>query len=310
MWIFASGGRDRFGRLILLPGAALVAGLLLFHRFVPGGSLLPTFLPWLGMSVPALLGLSVWRRSRLGLVAAVFPLVAWLVIFGGHLIPDGGKPHDLVAVQHNASDENPDPAGTVRALLETRPDLVALEEITPEALPEYAAAFPAADYPHRTAYGTVALWSRYPLTEPGPLDIRPAAFGPDWNRGLRAVARTPTGDIAVYVAHLPSVRPGPTGLGTRNRDDSANRLATALRAEPNADVILLGDLNATAGDRGLEPVTSLLRTDESDFAFSFPARLPIARIDHVMTRGLTVTSVRTLHRTGSDHLPIVAHLSR
>lgn len=316
MWILGTAGRDRLGWWVLLPGAVLVALLLLFHRVVPGGSLLPTVLPWLGLSVPVLVVFACWRRSRPASVAPVLPLVAWSVVFGGHLIPDGQARSDLtaspdlVAVQHNASDENPDPGGTIRALLETRPGLVALEEVTPEALPQYAAAFPAADYPHHAAYGTVALWSRYPLTETGPLDIRPAAFGPDWNRGLRAVARTPDGDIAVYVAHLPSVRPGRTGLDTRNRDDSATRLGAALRAEPAGDVILLGDLNATAGDRGLDPVTSLLRTDESGFAFSFPARLPIARIDHVMARGLSVTSVRTLPSTGSDHLPVVAHLHR
>ncbi|SDT40160.1 endonuclease/exonuclease/phosphatase family protein [Actinoplanes derwentensis] len=294
-------------RLLLVPAAVLVAVLLLFHRAVPGGSLLPTVLPWLGLAVPVLLALAVRRRSRPVLIATVLPLAAWLTVFGGHLIPDDDLPYDVVAVQHNASDENPDPAGTVRALLAAEPGLVALEEVTPEALPVYAAAF-TGHLPHHVAYGTVALWSRYPLTEAATLDIRPAAFGPDWNRGLRAVAHTPHGAIAVYVVHLPSVRLGPSGLGSANRDDSADRLGTALQADPAVRVILLGDLNATAADRGLKPVTALLTTAGADFAFSFPARLPIARIDHVMARGLTVTAVRTLGRTASDHLPIVAHL--
>ncbi|GID56342.1 endonuclease/exonuclease/phosphatase family protein [Actinoplanes couchii] len=302
------GGRDRAGWFVALPVAVLVAALLIFRSVVPGGSLLPTFLPWLGVTVPLLAGLAIWRRSRVGMLAALLPLGAWLTVFGGHLVPDGDRPHDLVVVQHNASDENPDPAGTVRALLAAGPDLVALEEVTPEALPVYTAAF-TADYPHHAAHGTVALWSRHPLADAGPLDIRPAAFGPDWNRGLRAVARTPHGDIAVYVAHLPSIRPAATGLGTGNRDDSAARLGAALRAERSERVILLGDLNATAADRGLTPITSQLTTSDADFAFSFPARLPIARIDHVMARGLTVTSVRTLPRTTSDHIPIVAGLA-
>jgi vancomycin resistance protein VanJ len=298
---------DRIGRWVILPGAVLVAVLLLAHPVLPGGRLLPTFLPWLGLAVPVLLALALWRRHRPALIAVVLPLAAWAAIFGDRLIPDGGAPHDLIAVQHNVSDVNPDPAGTVRTLLAARPDLVAIEEITPEAVPAYTAAFPA-EYPHHTVHGTVALWSRHPLSEAAPLDIRPAEFGADWNRGLRAVARTPRGDIAVYVAHLPSVRPGLTGLGTAPRDEAATKLAAALAAEPIANVLLLGDLNATVDDHGLEPVTSRLDTSDSEFAFSFPAALPVARIDHVMARTLTVNSVRTLPRTGSDHLPVAAYL--
>jgi vancomycin resistance protein VanJ len=292
---------------VILSAAVLVTVLLVAHPVLPGGRLLPTFLPWLGLAVPVLLVLGLRRRHRIALVAALLPLVAWLGVFGDRLIPDSEAPHGLVAVQHNVSDVNPDPGGTVRTLLTARPDLVALEEITPEAVPAYAAAFPA-EYAHHTVHGTVALWSRHPLSADAPLDIRPASFGADWNRGLRAVAHTPRGDIAVYVAHLPSVRPGLTGLGTGPRDEAATKLAAALAAEPVANVILLGDLNATVDDHGLRPVTSRLATSSSAFAFSFPAALPIARIDHVMARTLTVTSVRTLPETGSDHLPIAAHL--
>ncbi|GIE78155.1 hypothetical protein Aph02nite_41050 [Actinoplanes philippinensis] len=299
-----SGASDRLGRFVLAPVAAVVAVLLV----LPGGSLLPTVRPWLGLSIPVLLLPALLRRSRPALLATALPLAAWLAIFGGHLLPDRDAASDLVVVQHNVSDENPDPAGTVRTLVAAGPDLVALEEITPAAVPAYAAAFPAA-YAHHTVHGTVALWSRHPLIEAAPLDIRPLGLGDDWNRGLRAVAHTPYGDIAVYVAHLSSVRPGPTGLDTTRRDDSARKLGAALAAERHERVILLGDLNATIADHGLEPVTAHLATDGSDFAFTFPASLPIARIDQVLARSLTVTSVRTLPRTGSDHLPIVARLT-
>ncbi|GIE32505.1 hypothetical protein Ait01nite_055500 [Actinoplanes italicus] len=297
----------RVGRWVILSAAVLVTVLLVAHPVLPGGRLLPTLLPWLGLAVPVLLVVGIRRRHRIALVAALLPLVAWLGVFGDRLIPDSEAPYDLVAVQHNVSDVNPDPGGTVRTLLAARPDLVALEEITPEAVPAYAAAFPA-EYAYRTVHGTVALWSRHPLSAAAPLDIRPASFGADWNRGLRAVAHTPRGDIAVYVAHLPSVRPGLTGLGTAPRDEAATKLAAALAAEPIANVILLGDLNATVDDHGLKPVTSRLGTSESEFAFSFPKALPVARIDHVMARTLTVTSVRTLPETGSDHLPVAARL--
>ncbi|WP_307831050.1 endonuclease/exonuclease/phosphatase family protein [Nucisporomicrobium flavum] len=295
----------------VVAAAVLVTIVLAGHRLIPDmggnpGSVIETFLPWLGLSVPMLAPLGWWRRPRVALPAVLLPLIAWLVLFGPALLP-GDERQDLVAVQHNASDENRDPAGTVRELLRVSPDLVALSEVLPEALPAYDAAFGAA-YPHRVVHGTVALWSRYPIAEEAALDIRPRAFATDWNRGLRAAVRTPYGDIAVYVAHLPSVRMGVTGFATAPRNESAARLGAALDAEPLGRVLLLGDLNGTVDDRGLKPVTTRLGTAPA-FAFSWPARAPVARIDQILGRGLTVTSLWSLPRTGSDHLPVAARIT-
>ncbi|UQU65305.1 endonuclease/exonuclease/phosphatase family protein [Couchioplanes caeruleus] len=295
----------------VVAAAVLVAAVLAGHRLIPDvggspGSIVETFLPWLGLSVPVLAALGWWRRPRVALPAVLLPLIAWLGLFGPVLLPDNAG-QGLVAVQHNVSDENRDPAGTVRELLRVSPDLVALSEVLPEALPAYDAAFGTA-YPHRVVHGTVALWSRYPVAEEGALDIRPRAFGPDWNRGLRAVVRTPYGDVAVYVAHLPSVRMGVKGFAATPRDESAARLGEALGAEPLGRVLLLGDLNGTVDDRGLKPVTARLSTAPA-FAFSWPARAPVARIDQILGRGLTVTSLWSLPRTGSDHLPIAARIT-
>lgn len=284
----------------------IVAALLVFHRALPYGSLLETFLPWLGLTIPLLL-VRAWFRSPRALLTALLPLLVWLAVFGERLLPAPGGPHHLIAVQHNVSDVNPDPAATARTLLEAAPDLVGLEELTPQALPAYTAVL-GGEYPHHTVQGTVGLWSRHPLREARLLDIRPATQGPDWNRGLRAVAHTPHGDVAVYVAHLSSVRLNLRGFDSANRDDSARRLSAALAAEPLDRVVLLGDLNSTVDDRVLDPILSRLHTDGSGFAFSWPAGTPLARIDHVMARGMMVTEVRTLPRTGSDHLPVAARL--
>lgn len=299
------------GLLVALLGV-LVAVVLAVPRVVPNavgnlGSLAETVRPWLLLTVPVLALLAWWRRSRVAGVAALLPAVAWAAVFGGALVPRAEPPHHLLVVQHNVSDVNPDPAAAGRALRATGADLVALEEVVPASLPAYSAAF-GGDYPHHTGQGTVALWSRHPLAEARLVDLRPAGVGPDWNRGLRAVARTPRGDVAVYVAHLPSVRFGPGGFGTGRRDESAARLGAVLAAEPLPRVLLLGDLNGTVDDRGLRPVSRQLRTAGEGFAFSWPAAAPVARIDQVMARGITVTEVRALPSTGSDHLPIAARL--
>ncbi|MDW4903798.1 endonuclease/exonuclease/phosphatase family protein [Streptomyces sp. ADMS] len=294
--------------------AVLTSALSVFHTAVPNtvgnlGSLLEAFLPWLGLAVPGLLVLALLRRSATALVALLLPVAVWAHLYGGLLLPGAGAggrgAPDLTAVQHNVSDENADPVGTAEALIDAGPDLIALEELTPSALPLYERSLAPA-YPHHAVEGTVGLWSKYPLTDVRLLDIRPSGIGEGWNRGLRAAARTPWGEVAVHVAHLPSVRIRLTGLDSGYRDESAGLLGEAVAAEEPATVILLGDLNGTLDDRGLAPVTSQMKSSVRSFAFSWPAVFPVSRIDHVMTRSATVTDVRTLPATGSDHLPVVA----
>ncbi|WP_228044822.1 endonuclease/exonuclease/phosphatase family protein [Streptomyces ferrugineus] len=294
--------------------AVLTAALLAFHRAVPNsagrlGSLLEAFLPWLGLVVVVLLGLALLRRSAAALVALLLPVAAWTYLFGGLLLP-GAKsgPHDLVVVQHNVSDENTDPVGTARALAGAGPDLIALQELVPPALSAYERAL-ASDYPYHAVRGTVGLWSKHPLTDARLLDIKPQGIAVPWSRGMRTVVHTPRGEIAAYVAHLPSVRIRASGLASSWRDESAGLLGKALAAEQLKTVVLLGDLNGTVDDRGLAPLTSRMNVARRGFAFSFPAGFPLARIDQVMARSAAVADIRTLPATGSDHLPVAARIT-
>ncbi|MFD8964381.1 endonuclease/exonuclease/phosphatase family protein [Streptomyces sp. NPDC059568] len=294
--------------------AVLTAGLLAFHRAVPNsvgslGSLLEAFLPWLGLVVVVLFGLALLRRSAVAPAALLLPVAAWTYLFGGLLLPvaEPGA-YDLLVVQHNVSDENTDPAGTARALADAEPDLIALEELVRPALAVYEETL-APDYPYHTVHGTVGLWSKHPLTGTRLLDIKPQGIAEAWSRGLRTVVHTPRGEIAAYVAHLPSVRVRASGLASSWRDESAGLLGKAVAAEELRTVILLGDLNSTVDDRALASLTSRMNVAERGFAFSFPAAFPLARIDQVMARSATVGHIRTLPATGSDHLPVAARIT-
>lgn len=310
-----AGGPGRWARGRVLAGfAVLTAVLLAFHQGVPNtpgrlGSSLEAFLPWLGLAVVPLLVLALVRRSPLALLALLLPVAAWTYLFGGLFLPGAAADsYDLVVVQHNVGDTNTDPAGTARTLAGAGPDLIALEELVPPALAVYEKTL-APDYPHHVVRGTVGLWSRYPLTGTRLLDIRPSGIEEGWNRGLRTVVGTPHGEIAAYVAHLPSVRFRASGLASSSRDESAGLLGEAVAAEPTERVILLGDLNGTVDDRGLSPLTSRMNVAERGFALSFPRAFPLARIDQVMARSATVAHIGTLPGTGSDHLPVVAGIT-
>jgi vancomycin resistance protein VanJ len=296
----------------LVPGAVGVAGLLALHSAVPNGvgrlgSLLETFLPWLGAAVPLLACLAVLKRSVAGLLACLVPVAVWLWMFGGLWFSSPPQSYDLAVVQHNVADDNADPAGTARALRATRAGLVAVQELTPARRPVFEDIL-GGSHPHRAVHGTVGLWSAWPLSDVRAVDIRPGGFPESWRRGLRATVSAPGGKLAVYVVHLPSVRLGPTGLASAARDESAALLGARIADDPAGRLLVVGDLNGTVQDRGLGPLTSRLGAPKSGFAFSWPAALPVARIDQVLGRGVEVTEVSALDATGSDHRPVLGRV--
>ncbi|MEV8017582.1 endonuclease/exonuclease/phosphatase family protein [Streptomyces sp. NPDC086554] len=313
----------------VLAALTLLLGLLLLlHGQIPNrigglGSLVESLLPWFGLFVPVLLAAALWRRSATAVVALLLPVVGWLSLFGGLLIDKSHSGGDLTVVSHNVGADNPDPAGTARDLAASGAQLLALEEIAPEAEGAYEKEL-AKTYPHHTVQGTVGLWSKLPLSDTEPVDIKqdvgplgdtkPAEVKMAYNRALRTTVTTDQGPLAVYVAHLGSVRVVPrTGFWTDTRDRNAQALAEAVAAEQNERVVLLGDLNGTMDDRAFTGITSQLRSVQDvagdGFGFSWPAKFPMARIDQILVKGVEPASSWTLPATGSDHLPVAAGIS-
>ncbi|MCG0285889.1 endonuclease/exonuclease/phosphatase family protein [Streptomyces sp. PSAA01] len=297
--------------LVLAAIAILLALVMIFHADIPNrvgnlGSLLETFLPWLGLALPVLLVLGLVRRSASAVLALVLPVAVWLNLFGGLMFSDkSGSGGELTVVTHNVNAENPNPTGTAEDVAGSGADVVALEELTDDAVPTYERAL-AGTYRYHTVQGTVGLWSKYPLSGTEPVDIK---LG--WTRALRTTVATPRGEVGVYVAHLPSVRVKfNAGFTAGQRDASAEALGQAISRERLRKVILLGDLNGTMNDRALAPVTAQMRSAQGaagdGFGFSWPASFPMARIDQIMVRGVDPVAAWALPKTGSDHLPLAA----
>ncbi|GAA2614801.1 teicoplanin resistance protein VanJ [Streptomyces roseoviolaceus] len=309
--------------------ALLLGLLLLLHGTLTDraglGSLVETFLPWFGLFVPVLLAAALWRRSASAVTALVLPAVAWVSLFGGLL---GDKSHagsDLTVVSHNVAAENRDPVGTARDLAASGADLLALEELTDQARGTYEKELAQA-YPHHTVQGTVGLWSKLPLSGTRPVDVLRGRAGPlaeklrpqdtpvDPPRALRTTVTTGQGPLAVYVAHLGSVRVMPRGgFWTDSRDAGATKLAEAVAAERSERVLVLGDFNGTVDDRALDGLSSQLRSVQDvagdGFGFTWPAKFPVARIDQILVRGVEPRSAWLLPATSSDHRPVAAGIS-
>ncbi|WP_421108028.1 endonuclease/exonuclease/phosphatase family protein [Streptomyces sp. NEAU-S77] len=314
--------RDRLRRsrgiwrrgLVLAVFAVLLTLIMVFHADIPNrvgnlGSLLETFLPWLGVFLPLLLVLGLVRRSAIALLVLVLPVTVWLNLFGGLMFSDkSGGDGDLTVVTHNVNADNSDPVTTAKDVAASGAQVVALEELTTKAVPTYAKALKST-YRYHAVQGTVGVWSKYPLSGTKPVDIKMG-----WTRALRTTVTAPGGEVAVYVAHLPSVRVKfNAGFTAGQRDASADALGEAIRDEPLDKVVLLGDLNGTMNDRSLASVTSQMRSAQGaagdGFGFSWPASFPMARIDQIMVRGVNPVSAWTLQQTGSDHLPVAASVT-
>lgn len=81
--------------IVLAVLAVLLGLLMILHARIPNsvgnlGSLLETFLPWLGLCVPLLLIAAVLRRSTTALIALVLPVFAWFNLFGGQITDKAG----------------------------------------------------------------------------------------------------------------------------------------------------------------------------------------------------------------------------
>ncbi|MFF9686133.1 endonuclease/exonuclease/phosphatase family protein [Streptomyces sp. NPDC014623] len=299
--------------ILLALCSVLLTVVMVLHSDIPNavgnlGSLTETFLPWFGLLVPLLLLLGLARRSATAVIALVLPVAVWLNLFGGLLFADkSGSGGDFTVATHNVNAGNPDPAGTAQQVAGSGADVVALQELPSGKVAAYEDAL-ADRYPHHSVQGTVGLWSKYPVTDSSPVDIK---LG--WTRAMRATVTTPEGPVKVYVAHLPSVRVKlNAGFTANQRDDSADALGEAIADEPLGRVFLLGDLNGTMNDRSLNAVTAQMRSTQGaagdGFGFSWPASFPMARIDQIMVRGVEPLASWTLPATDSDHLPIAARV--
>lgn len=303
------------GGLAAATGAS-VAFLLVGHRLLPNwrgmGNTFDSGLPWLGLAIPVLALVAFARRSWLALAGVAMPAVMWAMIFGPPFVRAAGTgPWDLRVVHQNVNYANGDLAATARVLRAADADILVVAEVPDDPVLMNGTVDPAfarevnPGYPYRFPDNPgVAVWSRYPVEGlPRPV--------PGVVRSRHAIIRTPQGPVSLYAVHLSSFRPDqPSVIAGRNAEVEA--LARAIQGDPSPRIIVAGDLNTATTDRELSRLTALL-SSVSDSAgtglqFTWPATLPIVRLDHVLTRGFTALDSRVLPMSGSDHRAILADL--
>ncbi|UFS99024.1 endonuclease/exonuclease/phosphatase family protein [Nocardia huaxiensis] len=279
------------------------------HQLVPDvfglGVAADTAAPWLGLLIPVLAVLAILCRSPLGALTAVLPLLVWAYSFGSWWapLPRSHAPAgagSITVVSQNLFADNGSPIATARVLAGAEADVVAVQELagTNRAAVEHILD---AAYPYNEVVGTVALWSRYPTSNTTVADV-----GLPWERGLRTHITTPRGELVVYVVHLPSIRPGDTS--TRNH--GLAQLSRELTADPAEHVLVAGDFNTPSTDRHWSAFAPGYRDTQraagSGPGLTWPSTFPIARLDHLLARGLTTSAAGVLDTPGTDHRGITA----
>ena len=133
--------------------------------------------------------------------------------------PDGTSTVEIVS--QNVRAHSGGAAESAADLAASGADVIALTELDADSLAAARDTL-AADYPHSYAIGTVAVWSRLPIA-----DAQALSLGLDWKRALRVVVSAPGADVAVYVMHAASVRPGVQD----DRDAMLSGIADAVAAD-------------------------------------------------------------------------------
>ncbi len=270
--------------------------------------------PWLTFAIAGLaVVVALFRQWKLTVAAGTLALLgaAWLapLVFPG---PAGGDTILTVATM-NLRYGSADPDEMVAIVVDSGVDVLALEELTPEAVAALASAgledvLPfAAAQPAPGASGT-AIYSRYPLA--GIADVEGLYF-----ETVSAHVAAPGGDIAIFAVHPRPPHP-------RNTDGWLEDMRALKRilADQEGPVLVAGDFNSTRDHAAFREVLALGFRDAADqagagFLPTYPARHkfgPLVAIDHVLTRdaGLRATSATTFTVRGTDHRAVVVQYAR
>lgn len=147
-----------------------------------------------------------------------------------------------------------------------------------------------------------ALLSRWPVIGHQHEDISDHRFE---QRGLLHVQLQAHGrGLHVIVVHLGLV------AGSRRRQVERLRRFIAREVPPAAPLLVAGDFNDWGRQIGRMLAGFALHEFDAPRAFTYPARLPLAQLDHVYARGLTPLSLHVpqgrIWWRMSDHRPLIA----
>ena len=273
------------------------------------------FLPaWL-----VLVAAAVGRRRWLAVAAALICIAQVIYVAPEVLastpVPAAARSEPTLRLfDANVDDNNLSMAGYVKQIKSYNPQLLTIEETYYYDYAHLHAAGVFARLPYQFQVPCCGsrgfiIASRYPIEHPRVSYVDGEAYM------VRATLRLPTRTINLWVVHTTA----PVNPDWNRWNEELDGIVTQLDAAHPRPLLMVGDFNATWGNRGFRAILSTGLTDAAaargqPFAFTYNQLLsplpPFIRIDHVLTGGdLTVTSILTHNGPGSDHRDITASVA-
>jgi endonuclease/exonuclease/phosphatase (EEP) superfamily protein YafD len=205
--------------------------------------------------------------------------------------------------------------GYVQAIEHDRPDLITLEEFTPQALQSMEASGVLAGYPYECSAPTPGatgflIASRLRLTG---CQVEIMHWQPyQWAQYMvQATWWTPGGPVALRLVH--TFAPFPSTW--REWSEVLAAVGQSVRATGDSRMLMVGDFNATWDNRGFAALLhdgltdgAAARGQATEMTWPNGAVVPpFVRIDHVLTgANLAVTQIAAKPGFGSDHRYLLA----
>ena len=218
----------------------------------------------------------------------------------------------LVLLDANVDQTNRSMAGYAAEVTSVRPQLVTMEEINPADVAQLGRDGALADLPYqieikRNDSGGFFIASHYRLS---------GANVVYYSAGLPVIVQTtvdlPSGPQLLWVVH--TIAPLPASFSAWKGEFAL--IDRLLASRGAGGLLVVGDFNATWGNRGFRDILATGLTDgaaargqafDMTWSQAVPVVPPLLRIDHVLTgTGLAVTQIRTTNGPGSDHRTLIA----
>lgn len=314
--------------LIALHSGALAAYTLVWLLFEKQPWLvdgLGYILPWLFLPTVALLPLAASLRSRPVIGTAFVPVGLFVLLYGPLFTPQrnpAATGADFTVMTYNVWDSNEGYVAVSEEIKAHDPDLVCLQELTPEMV-RALQGYLKADYPYMELRPEIGILSKWPLSK-----VAAFRLGGDGHWALQADVEMGDRRFTLFNVHprsprlrsksLPIVPFGlPVGFATADRDrDVADLLRRLELAEK--PLLVAGDMNLSDRTGGYQELTETLSDAHRRVGWGlgftrthYPTwGLPTWRIDYVFySAELAPLRAFTGDFAGSDHRPVVAHLA-
>ena len=268
---------------------------------------LVSLMPWITFAslVPFVLALLA-RSLALATAATIVTVLCAVWLIPLYTFEGGGSPSVTVA-SINATMGEADAGEIVSMVSNSKVDILAVQELTPQLVDELGKAGLNAELPvsyvrPADGFGGVGVWTKFPMTA--------KALSGFVANAIQAKITSPNGDLNLIAVH--NAAPGLWDHELWSKDMTRLEYTLAQQLGPT---VVVGDLNATRDNYPFRTIEGLGYKDAADeagagFAPTFPdvrTPFPIVAIDHVLTRDTTLKarSFDTISITGADHRAIL-----